>query len=302
MKTVLTLNDKMIEKLHQYYKAYEVLPNTNHIQYLFKTDYFTITVYHSKKVMFQGEDAVAEYNQWAELIGLDTYEEDSKAISSTYMNEYYHLSIIGSDEVGTGDFFGPVVVTAAMVSPSMYGLLDQFNIKDSKKITDDYIRLIAPQLIKEIPHHTLILDNLKYNDLINQGYNMNKIKAYLHNHAIKKLIHTNIKYDQIMIDQFCSESLYYSYLKDQTIVKNVILKEKAESVHQSVAVAAIIARYQFLKAFDELSQKINITLPKGAGPQVDAIGKLIHLKLGDDVFQTIAKIHFKNMIKIRDSI
>jgi ribonuclease HIII len=129
---------------------------------------------------------------------------------------------------------------------------------------------------------------------------MNKIKAYLHNHAIKKLLSKNPHYDTIIIDQFCSEKNYTNYLADQTMVKTIQLIEKAESIHQSVAVAAIIARYQFLLEMDQLSEKINIILPKGASASVDAIGKLIYLKHGKDIFHKIAKTNFKTSKKIWD--
>ena len=277
MKTVLELNDKYLTKLIDYYHSFEIEPTTPHIKYLFKTDLFTVTVYHNHKVLFQGEQGIQEYNEWAKITG--TPQEIPKAINQTaYMNEYYKSNVIGSDEVGTGDYFGPVVVTAAFVGPKNYPFLKTYNIQDSKNISDDIILRIAPELIKEIPHHTLILNNIKFNDLTKKGYNLNKIKAYLHNHALKKLTQKINHYDSIIVDQFCSEKNYYIYLEDQEVIANTNLIEKAESIHQSVAVAAIIARYTFLKEMDKLSEEIKIILPKGAGPQVDAIGKLIHLK------------------------
>mgnify|MGYP000188677303 CR=1 FL=1 len=299
MKTVLEMNHKYIQKLIDYYKAYQVKPSTEHIKYMFQTDDFTISVYHSNKVLFQGEQAIEEYRQWAKVIGVEPIIPEPVK-QTAYMNEYYNDTVIGSDEVGTGDFFGPIVVTAALVGKKNYPFLKSYNIQDSKKLKDELIVRIAPELIKEIPHHTLILHNEKYNDLIKEGYNMNKIKAYLHNHAIKKMINKGITYDTIIIDQFCSKENYYKYLSHQSIVKDIVLLEKAESLHLSVAVAAIIARYEFIKAFDQLSDTYNMTLPKGASASVDAIAKLLHLKHGDDIFYKVAKLNFKNYQKIRD--
>ncbi|MFP4478126.1 MAG: ribonuclease HIII [Candidatus Izemoplasmatales bacterium] len=299
MKTVFEINDKYLEKLIDYYHSCEVEPNTPHIKHLFKTDDFTITVYKSNKVLFQGDEAEEEFQKWVKVTGIKP--SIPKAINTTaYMNEFYKKTVIGTDEVGTGDFFGPVVVTAALVGPSNYPFLKEYNIQDSKNISDDIILKIAPHLIRDIPHHTIVLYNEKFNELTKKGYNMNKIKAYLHNHAIKKLIKKIKTYDTIIVDQFCSESNFYKYLSDQEIVQNIELVEKAESIHQSVAVAAIIARYTFLIEMDKLSEDIHINLPKGASGSVDAIGKLIHLKYGDDIFNQIAKINFKNMQKIRD--
>lgn len=299
MKTVLTLDDKFISKLVNYYKPYQVSTNTPHIKYLFKNDEFTISIYHSNKVLFQGVYGDEEYTKWAKLIGVEP--NVPKAINQTaYMNEYYKKSVLGSDEVGTGDFFGPIVVTAALVKPRHYPFLHAYNIQDSKRIKDETILQIAPNLIQHIDHHTIILNNEKYNSLTKQGYNMNKIKAYLHNHALKKMIQKTKDFDTIIVDQFCSEKNFYTYLNDQVVVQGITLIEKAESIHQSVAVAAIIARYTFLKEMDKLSNQINIQLPKGASASVDAIGKLIYLKHGKDIFNQIAKLNFKTVKKIWD--
>ncbi|MCF7924151.1 MAG: ribonuclease HIII [Candidatus Izimaplasma sp.] len=299
MKTVFEINNKYLEKLVDYYRHYSVKPNAPHIKYLFKTDDFTITVFNSNKVLFQGENATEEFEKWVKVTGVQPSIPKPKN-SSLYFNEHYKKCVIGTDEVGTGDFFGPVVVCAALVCPKNYPFLSELNIQDSKNISDTIIREIAPKLIDKIPHHILVLNNEKFNDLTKQGYNLNKIKAYLHNYAIKKMVSKNINYDEIIIDKFCSNENYFKYLKDQETLENISLIEKAESIHQSVAVAAIIARYKFLNEMDELSNKIDVTLPKGASGAVDAIGKLIYLKHGEDIFNTIAKTNYKNMDKIKN--
>lgn len=299
MKTVLEINNKYLKKLVDYYNRFSEKPNTPHIKHLFKVNNLTITVYNSNKVVFQGENAEEEYEKWLKITG--TKPEITKTANSTlYLNEHYKKCAIGTDEVGTGDFFGPVIVCAALVCPRNYPFLNELNIQDSKNMSDNYIKLIAPKLINEISHHILILNNEKFNNLTEEGYNLNKIKAYLHNHAIKKMINKKIKYDEIIIDKFCSNDNYFKYLNKQDTIKDILLIEKAESIHLSVAVAAIIARYKFLEELDRLSKNININLPKGASASVDAIGKLIHLKYGDEIFKSIAKINYKNMKKIKN--
>lgn len=300
MKTVLNMNEKYLTKLTNYYRQYEVPSTSPHIIHLFQTDYFTISVYKNNKVLFQGKDAVEEYKQWSKVIGVEPNIIEPNH-TSDYINQYYEKTVIGSDEVGTGDFFGPVVVTAALVSPKDYAFLQTYQIRDSKTINDRIINEIAPILMKNISHHTLVLDNEKFNQLTKDGYNMNKIKAYLHNHAIKKMMVKKIPYDTIIIDAFCNKKQYFNYLKDQEVIKDIELIEKGESVHLSVAVAAIIARYRFLQEMNKLSHSIDITLPKGASASVDAIAKLILLKYGEDIFNKIAKVNFKNYQKIRQN-
>lgn len=297
MNYVFSVDDKHLDKLKDYYNKIQVkTDNPTHL-YLFKNEHLTITVYKSLKVMFQGEDAIEEYNKWASLLDLEPIK--TEIIPTNYHNQYYNFKVIGSDEVGTGDFFGPVVVCAAYVRPQDYPLLEDLDIKDSKKLSDEKIRIIGEQLIKTIPHHVLVTNNEKYNELIDKGFNLNKIKAYLHNHAIKKMVVKYPDHQKIILDKFCSEENYYNYLKTEEIISKIDFLTQAESIHKAVAVAAIIARYRFLLEFDKLSEELNITLPKGAGPAVDAIAKVIELKYGDDIFPKIAKLNFKNYLKIK---
>lgn len=44
------------------------------------------------------------------------------------------MSIVGSDEVGTGDFFGPMTVVAVYVDAKQIPLLKELGVKDSKKL------------------------------------------------------------------------------------------------------------------------------------------------------------------------
>ncbi len=297
MNYVFTINDKNLNKLRDYYEKIQVESDNPNHKYFFKTDDLTVTVFKSNKVMFQGQTALEEYNSWARILGFELIKANE--IYTDYQNQFYSLKVIGSDEVGTGDFFGPVVVCAAYVKPTDYPFLEELNVRDSKKMSDAEIRTVGKLLIDKIPHHVLVTNNIKYNELIQKGFNLNKIKAYLHNHAIKKLKEKYNDYQKIIIDEFCSEKNYYSYLVNETSVSDITFLTQAESIHQSVAVAAIIARYKFLLEFDQLSKDIGIILPKGASAGVDAIAKVIFLKYGIEIFEKIAKLNFKNYQKIK---
>ena len=61
-------------------------------------------------------------------------------------------------------------------------------------ITDEKIIKIAPILIKNIPHTTIILTNEKYNEMHNPKTNMNAIKAILHNKVLYNLLKIFIKH------------------------------------------------------------------------------------------------------------
>ena len=264
-----------------------------------------ITLYESGKVMFQGIGADIEANMWKDLenhfnnrnIDDEIKEKDNKLNDKTY----YYYDAIGSDEVGTGDFFGPVIVTATLVDKSTRKLLEDLHIMDSKKMTDDKIRRCAPILIKKIPYVTFTLTNPKYNDLCKKGFNLNKIKTILHNKVLYELSNKGIPYHKIIVDQFTTPKSYFTYLKQEGItekVTKITFLTKGESKHLSVAAASVISRFLFLEEMDKLSKKYNVTIPKGASDKVDEVAKQIINKYGKDELNKIVKLNFKNINKI----
>ena len=49
---------------------------------------------------------------------------------------------------------------------------------------------------------------------------------------------------------------------------------------------------------DKLSNELGMSLPKGANPMVDEVGKKIVSKYGRDKLNLVAKLNFKNTDKI----
>ncbi len=113
---------------------------------------------------------------------------------------------MGSDEVGTGDFFGGIVVVASFVPKELISTIKKLGVKDSKELSDDKINEIAPILIKKIPHTIHLLDDIKYNYFTKvRKFNMNKIKALLHNSALLNLKKKITTYDGVIIDAFTTK-------------------------------------------------------------------------------------------------
>ena len=281
----LSLDEEKINKMKEFYKE-NIFPNKNEfVSTLIKLDNLTITIYNSNKVVFQGKDAEYEASIWGEC-----HEKIWK-----YQKEH-----IGSDEVGTGDYFGPMCVCASYVTEDDIEWLNSLGVNDSKTLTDEKIIKIAPELIKKIPYSQMSVDPSKYNTLIENGYNQGKIKAMLHNQVIHNL-RSKLNKPKIttIIDQFATESKYYEYIKyTKSIEKDITFEIKAESKYPAVAVSSIIARYSFLVKMTALSKTIGKIIPKGAGEQVDKFGKEFVNKHGEQKLKEYAKWHFANTKKI----
>ncbi len=271
------------------------------------------TLYDSGKIMFQGIGADIEASYWIERerilnnrnvsseLAKDMKKKDDKK-KDLVDDRFKFISTIGSDEVGTGDYFGPIVVTASYVDIKDKFMLEELGIKDSKKLTDDKILSIAPTLIKKIPHVTYILTASDYNK--NGITNMNKVKAILHNKVLYSLINKdNYDYKKIVIDQFCLVNKYFEHIeKAKNKVTDITFTTHAEDKCLSVAVSSIISRYRFLKEMDKLSDELHISLLKGAGENVDKLGAEIVNKYGFDKLNDIAKLNFKNTEKIKNML
>ncbi len=257
-----------------------------------------ITMYESGKVMFQGISADIDANMWREIDGQAKINKENDKENK----KYYYSSAIGSDEVGTGDYFGPIVVTSTYVSKEDIDFVESLGIKDSKKMDDNKIINIAPKLITKIKYKSLIMNNNEYNEKYKNNYNINKIKAIMHNKVLWKMVNEeNVKYDYIIVDEFARENRYYEYLNgNPNIQKNITFITKAEDKNLAVACASVISRYIFLKEFDKISDTLHIPLPKGAGKDVDIIGKEIVQKFGKEKLREIAKLNFKNTERILD--
>ena len=312
MTITLKVSDNTKKKMIEYFedKKREKTP-----QYaVFQADEAdtVVTLYESGKAVFQGISADIDANMWKEVeshlnpnkkIDITNSENKKKKEETKKDPKVYYCNSIGSDEVGTGDYFGPIVVTASFVSKENIPFLEELGVRDSKKLTDEKILEIVPKLIKVIPYESIILSNKEYNEKYSHNINMNKIKAIMHNKVLSKVKSKNFNYDYIVVDQFAQPYVYFNYLKESTsVVRNITFITKAEDKCLSVACSSIISRYIFLKEFDKLSKNLNLLLLKGASDKVDEIGVKIVNKYGFDKLNEITKLNFKNTEKIKELI
>lgn len=297
MNVVIKVSEETRKKMIKYYENKKRDKEIPYVVFQAEEEDTVITMYTSGKVMFQGTSADVDATMWKEIDGQNISQkevtEDDK--------KYYYCSSIGSDEVGTGDYFGPIVVTSSFVSKEDIPFLEELGIKDSKKLDDEKILKIAPQVVKKIKYKSIILNNSEYNEKYGIGFNINKLKAIMHNKVLWQMVHEekDLKYDYIIVDEFAREQRYYDYIKESpNVQRGITFMTKAEDKNLAVACASVISRYIFLKEFDKLSDSLHVPLPKGAGEQVDKIGEEIVSKYGEDKLKEIAKLNFKNTERI----
>ena len=283
----LTPSEKEIQAFLEHYQT-SLAPSKNpYIRYFLRLPQATVSIYTSGKVLLQGEGA----EKYARFFGYQVVEE----------NRGQNFPLIGTDEVGNGSYFGGLAVVASFVTPDQHVFLRKLGVGDSKTLTDQKIRQIAPILKEKIQHQALLLSPSKYNEVIGDRYNAVSVKVALHNQAIYLLLQKGVQPEKIVIDAFTSAKNYDKYLAQEAnrFSNPISLEEKAEGKYLAVAVSSIIARDLFLENLENLGRELGYQLPSGAGTTSDKVASQILQAYGMQGLNFCAKLHFKNTEKAK---
>ncbi|MDV5972788.1 Ribonuclease HIII [Streptococcus canis] len=289
---VLKIDAQLSQTLKAQLGADQISNKNPYVAFAAKKNGVTVLLYTSGKLVLQGSSADA----LAQELGLPTADSSPEKPTSEQ-----NIPMIGSDEVGNGSYFGGIAVVASFVRPEDHAFLKKLGVDDSKTLTDQTIRKIAPLLEEKIPHKSLLLSPKKYNDKVGKGkaYNAVSVKVALHNQAIFLLLQTGVSPEKIVIDAFTNQTNYEKHLqKEKNHFSNPLtFQEKAESLYLAVAVSSIIARNLFLENLDQLSQELGYRLPSGAGQASDKVASQLLAAYGMSSLAYSAKLHFANTQK-----
>lgn len=281
MSTItIKLNSEQKQRLYDAFREYET-DAPQYADWQLRPENCVITCYTSGKVVFQGKDAE---------VYASPFRDTADAIP---------LPEAGSDEVGTGDYFGPVCVSAAIVTKEDLARLHELGVRDSKAVTDADIRRIAPELKQLLPHTILIVSPSHYNQ-VHTTTNMNAIKAKLHNQAYLNLAAKQTLPSFCIVDQFAPKPMYYSYLRSEpNVVRTLHFETKAENKYPAVGAASILARNAFLEYMDKMEEYYGMKFAKGSGAPADRCATEFVERFGKEKLGEVAKLHFKNTEKLK---
>ena len=274
MTTSLTLNNNEIKNLKNLIskrRLKEINPTTKYELLRVKNGKINIVLYKSGKLV---------YNNSA----------DSKMlINAVLEKEKTYDYILGSDETGKGEWYGPLIVVATALSPEDILELRKLGIRDSKTIKKSKLMEMAEKLRKmDFKRHSIVLSPETYNDLYfkfqNENKTLNDMMAWAHSTVIQDLLKKiQFKRAKVVIDKFDFKKTEKRLSKLERTNLNIIQKSGAES-ETAVAAASIIAKYIFENEVDRLNIKYGVDLRKSK-PQ----------DIKQDLLPEVAKIHFKNV-------
>ncbi len=256
-----------------------------HAVFSVKGEGVVATLYESGKLVVQGEDPALFAERFLGLTaGRSTAGEGG--------TEEHDEPIIGSDECGKGDYFGPLVVAAVRLETGQSLKLRASGVRDSKTLSDESALRLGGALRAICPHAVARLDPEEYNAIHRRPGQLNAMLADLHARVIRELHRPGI---HVLVDQFASEELMRKRLADLDL--SLEQRPRAEAV-PAVAAASVIAREEFLLALRDLSERYGVDLHKGAGEPVDRVARRFVELHGREALGRVAKLHFKNTSRV----
>lgn len=206
------------------------------------------------------------------------------------------IDVIGSDESGKGDYFGPLVVSAVYLDEKGFDALSSSGIRDSKALSDSENSRLAIEIKKHLAFKTEILLPEKYNRLYAETGNLNAILTRIHG-TLASDLHKTTKARFYILDQFGKGDIMKSFVEKNIPGLSLFQVHRGES-NFSVAAASVLARAEFLGQMEILSSMAGEELLKGAGDGVLLQAKRLYKKLGREYFFRLAKQHFSLTEKI----
>lgn len=245
-------------------------------------------MYTSGKLVFQGRE------DFTSVISSINGNGDS-------MNLIDFKPHLGVDEVGKGDYFGPLVVVSCFVTEEFSKKVRLLGFADSKKFSDKKIGNLF-DMVKEYPYYYVsVVTPVEYNKLIEEYRNVSILLAKQHTKVIEMgledLKEKDIDCEYVVIDQFSAS-------KDRVINElgklgkgcELIQHHKGES-DIAVACASIIARGIFLKEWSKMNEVYNFEFPKGASNVIEKGREFVNIH-GSEKLHEVAKVGFKTTKQI----
>ena len=218
-------------------------------------------------------------------------EESKKVIREVLQSEMKYDYMLGSDETGKGEWYGPLVACCVALEPHLLDAVRMLGVRDSKSLKKEQIMSLAQKLIElGIVFNSVVLlpetYNRMYEEFKQEDKSLNDLLAWTHSRAIKvTLDKLRFKSAKLVIDKFDVEKTYKRLYTLDTNKIEIIQKSKGES-EIPVAAASILAKRTFEVTVDELNEKYNVDLRSQSPSDIDP-----------SLLKLLFKTHFKNVKK-----
>lgn len=255
---------------------------------------YLIRVYENKKngikcdlSQIKDEEALQLIEDLLHTGSLKMVSADIKAEGKAEEPDY---GLIGTDESGKGDYFGPLVIAGVYADAEIKKKLKEIGAADSKTLSDSRIRKLAEEITGICKYSVVIIGNKRYNELYDGIKNLNKLLAWGHARVIENMLEV-VDCSNVLSDQFGSSDLIKNALLEKGRHIRLEQRHRAEE-NVVVAAASILARHEYVKAMNKLAEEYGMEFPKGSSSLVTEAAKQFVLLHGKDKLSNVAKLHF----------
>ncbi len=177
---------------------------------------------------------------------------------------------IGADEVGSGDTFCGLVVSAACVTREQEDALRAHRVRDSKRISDSMIgQYVALMTEIGVRHSTVVLNPQQFNKLLAEGLDHVQVQNAMYERAITSLVQKVGHPEKVYVDQYPGARINIDH-------DTLELLPGAGDKYLSVAAASIMARSAYLGMRRSLEKELGMQIPLGSSNVEEALRHLIN--------------------------
>lgn len=201
-------------------------------------------------------------------------------------------TVIGTDEAGKGEWYGPLVVAGVALAPEDAIGLRKMGVGDSKGLSSFRIYEIGKVLAtSEIKRKAKVLQPHVYNDLYEdykrEKKNLNDLLVWAHTEVILDLLsRVQPSRTKVFIDKFDSSQTPEKFENLKKMHGSITEKPGGES-EVAVAAASVLAKFLFEEEVRTLNSEFNLDLRRATPVDIPK-----------DVLPLVAKLHFKNVNQV----
>lgn len=294
---VCTIDDIQLKNLREYLTAHDYeMKDQQYAHFKAVGDKINIVAYNSGKLTVQGGKAqeFVEFVLEPEILH-DFRFSVPEELFGEVENSLDLSPHIGVDESGKGDFFGPLIIAGVFIDEASGEALSKTKVRDSKLIKSDKEIIAIAKEIREITQGrfaVVTLRNETYNDLYRRIGNLNRLLAWGHARVIENVLEKVPDCPRALSDKFGADYLIRNALMEKG--RKIILEQKTKGESDiAVAAASILAREQFVREMNRLSEEFGMEIPRGANNIVKQRANAVIDKFGVGALERCVKTHFK---------
>ncbi len=186
--------------------------------------------------------------------GLEEFRDEIVAAIRSKSDHSEYDIVIGQDETGKGELFGPMVTASVALTHDQIVDLQLLGVRDSKKLKDDEIDVLADKVSAVALSTSIVsIGAKKFSTLFekfkSESKSLNDLLAWAHVKALDETLNkisSKIKGSRkiiVIIDEFGKKSLDHRLGTKNKLNITVVQMHHAEKTSIAVAAASILARH-----------------------------------------------------------